>query len=649
MGRGADARCPHHEQEELARAIRSTPVPAPRKVVVIGLDGLEPTIIDQMLEAGELPSLARLRVSGGYSRVATTWPAQTPVAWSTFATGVNPGGHGIYDFLRRDPRTYAPDLGLNRYEHKSAFLPPKVVNLRRGVPLWDVLGKAGIPSTVVRCPCTYPADTLKGRLLAGMGVPDIRGGLGTATFYSTAAVAARESEQTVQLARGARSDERGETSAFSTYLIGPRNPKAKDDLHMPVTFTLDRAAKTVTVRSDGKPNALVLREGVWSDWLAVKFKAGLLQSTAGIVRFLLVRCEPELEIYASPVNFDPTAPLFPIAHPWEYSTELNKTLGTFYTTGMVEDHTGLSNERFSEEAYLAQCDDVMKERERMLHFELDRFREGFLFCLFDTPDRLQHMFWRFGEDSHPANREDAGRRKEMAGVIREHYRACDAVVARVLDRLDSDTLVIVLSDHGFSSFQRGVHLNAWLQQNGFLTLKQGIAAGEEAGEFFKHVDWGRTRAYALGIGSIYINTRGREGDGVVDQQEAMTLARDIAQRLTGLLDAERRVPAVRSVKTRSELYAGSYVEEAPDLVVGFAAGYRASWTTALGGIPVELFENNVKKWGGDHIIDPALVPGALFMNRPFDGSARLIDLAPTILDALGVPAPSVMEGRSLCA
>lgn len=617
-------------------------MPAPRKVVVIGLDGLEPTIIDSMLQAGELPSLARLRVSGGYSRVATTWPAQTPVAWSTFATGVNPGGHGIYDFLRRDPRTYTPDLGLNRYEQKSAFLPPKVVNLRRGKPFWDILSAAGIPSAVVRCPCTYPPETLKGRLLAGMGVPDIRGGLGTSTFYSTDAVAPRESEQVVRLeARGSRRE-------LTSHIIGPRNPKAKDDMRVPMTLQVDVAARTVTLRCDGRPNALVLEEGVWSEWLAVKFKAGLLQSVAGVLRFLLVRLEPEIELYASPVNFDPTAPMFPISHPWEYSTELAKTLGSYYTTGMVEDHTGLSNERFSEEAYLAQCDDVMRERERMLHFELDRLHEGFLFCLFDTPDRVQHMFWRFGEEQHPANREDAARRREMACVIRRHYRDCDAVVGRVLDRLGEDAFVIALSDHGFNSFQRGVHLNAWLLQNGYLALKSGVHPGEEAGEFFKQVDWARTKAYALGIGSVYLNVRGRESSGIVDPAESETLARELGDHLTTLVDAERAASAVTSVRTRREVYSGPYADEAPDLVVGFAAGYRASWTTALGGVPAELFENNVKKWGGDHIIDPTLVPGVLFMNRPFDGTqARLVDLAPTILTALGATPPNVMEGRNL--
>jgi predicted AlkP superfamily phosphohydrolase/phosphomutase len=555
---------------------------------------------------------------------------------------VNPGGHGIYDFLRRDPRTYSPDLGLNRYEQKSAFLPPKVVNLRRGRTIWDVLSGAGIPSAVVRCPCTYPPDTLKGRLLAGMGVPDIRGGLGTATFYTTdGAVAPRESEQVVRLERTG--------NECSTHLIGPRNPKSKDDLRSAITFTVDSPARRVTLRGDGtRPGSLVLEEGKWSEWLSVKFKAGLLQSTAGVVRFLLVRMEPHLEIYASPVNYDPTAPLFPISHPWEYSTELSKTLGTYYTTGMVEDHTGLSNERFAEEAYLAQCDDVMRERERMLHFELDRFREGFLYCLFDTPDRVQHMFWRFGERGHPANREPEARRQELSQVIRAHYRACDAVVGRVLDRLGSDVVLIVLSDHGFNSFQRGVHINAWLQQNGYLTLKPGISPGHEAGEFFKHVDWGRTKAYALGIGSIYLNVRGREGEGVVDVAQRETLAQEIAGRLTNLTDPARNVQAVRSVATSRQIYSGAYVDEAPDLVVGFAAGYRASWTTALGGIPGELFEDNVKKWGGDHIIDPSLVPGVLFMNRQFNGaSARLIDLAPTILATFGVDRPGTMEGVSL--
>lgn len=612
------------------------------KVIVIGLDGLEPKIVEPMLANGELPNLAKLRERGGYSRCRTTFPAQTPVAWSTFATGVNPGGHGIFDFLRRDPKTYLPDLALNRYEQKSAFVPPKAVNLRGGTPVWSLLSKAGIRSTVIRCPCTYPPDDFKGKMLSGMGVPDLRGGLGTATFYSTAdGVAPRESESAVQIALDGKGSAR-------TQLIGPRNPKnPREDLRIDLTLEVDRAARRVVVKSDGQPKALEVREGEWSDWLRVKFKMGLLQSVSGMVRFLLVRTEPVLELYASPVNFDPAQPMFPISHPWEYAAELQREIGTFYTTGMVEDHTGLSNLRFDEPHYLDQCAQVLDERARMMRYELDRLTEGFFFCLFDTPDRLQHMFWRFREPGHPANAEGEAM-GPWSRAIEDHYRECDAIVGEAMRYADDRTLFITLSDHGFNSFQRGVHLNTWLHDNGVLALKNGAKPHEELGDFFRQVDWSRTKAYALGIGGMYLNVAGREAQGIVAPGDADALSRDIARGLTGLRDEARGCVAVRGVSRRDEIYRGAFAADSPDLVVNFNGGYRASWSTALGGMPHGHFEDNVKRWGGDHIIDPALVPGVLFMSQSFRGeSASLLDLAPTILAALGVPRGEAMEGDSL--
>jgi predicted AlkP superfamily phosphohydrolase/phosphomutase len=620
------------------------------KVIVIGLDGLEPSIVEGMMQTGELRNLARLRDQGGYSRIATTTPAQTPVAWSTFATGVNPGGHGIFDFLRRDLKTYLPELGLNRYEQKSAFLPPDVVNLRRGTPVWEVLTAEGIPSTVIRCPCSYPPDTIKGRMLSGMGVPDIRGGLGTATFYTTdAGCIPRESEQVVQLT--------GSGGRFRTTIIGPRNPRQRSDVTCEITFDVEADEGTGRIRSDGSPNVLELRVGAWSDWLRVRFRTGLLSTTAGMVRFLLVRTSPHVELYASPVNFDPVSPAYPISHPREYASELSRTLGSFFTTGMVEDHTGLSNGRFGEEAFIAQCGIALREREEMLMYELDRVSEGLVFCLFDTPDRVQHMFWRFRESDHPANSPgaatdpDAGTspaRDDFARVIEDHYAECDAIVGRALAAVDDRTLCVVLSDHGFTSFQRGVHLNSWLCENGFLVLKKGVAPGEDAGEFFTQVDWGRSSAYALGLGSVYLNVEGREAEGIVPARDIDQVSGAIARGLTGLVDQERGEVAIRGARTRRELYSGACVDESPDLVVEFNAGYRVSWTTALGGIPDGLVEDNTRKWGGDHIVDPALVPGILFMNRPFHGDgARLLDMAPTMLSALGVATPTSMEGVSL--
>ena len=613
-----------------------------KKVVVIGLDGLEPKLVERWLAAGALPNLARLESLGGRSTVATTSPAQTPVAWSTFATGLNPGGHGIFDFIRRDPKTYLPDLALNRYEQKSAWLPPKAVNSRGGTPVWDRLAAAGIASTILRCPCTYPAALDKGRLLAGMGVPDLRGGLGTPTFYtSDPEVKPRESENVVTL--------NSETNPIASHIIGPRNPKDRSPLRIEITIKVNRDANELTVQSGsaGHPGELVVKLGEWSDWIRLKFKVGMLQSVRGMIRFHLIRLDGQIELYASPINFDPEMPLFSISAPKHYADDLTRSIGLFHTTGMVEDHTGLNNERISELAFLDQCDEVWNEREAMMLHELKTFEGGLFYCLYDTPDRVQHMFWRFNEPDHPAN---VGRRFDpaMAGVIERTYKRADEIVGLAMDHVDGETLLIVLSDHGFNTFRRGFHVNTWLHDQGYLVLKGDSKPGEAALNYPSCIDWTKTRAYALGLGGIYLNLQGREAQGIVKPSEAEALAREIAGSLTGLVDAETGEVAVRAVKTREELYHGAFAHESPDLVVHLAAGYRISWDSSLGGVPEGHFEYNRKKWGGDHIIDPALVPGILVMNQAFQmQGARLLDLAPTILEALGVEKGLEMEGRSL--
>jgi predicted AlkP superfamily phosphohydrolase/phosphomutase len=612
-------------------------------VIVIGLDGLEPTIVEALLARGELPHVARLApTSGGLARVATTDPAQTPVAWSTFATGVNPGGHGIFDFLRRDPRNYRPDNGLNRYEQRNPLLPPRAVNLRRGVTVWDWLTEAGFSSVILRCPCSYPPGRVRGSLLSGMGVPDLRGGFGTATFYTTdARVTPRESERVVTL----QEDGRG---TVKTYLIGPRHPRTRVDVRLEITLGVEREHDRVLVRSSGVPNELELRQGQWSGWLKVRFKVGPLQSVAGIVRFLLVRLEPDLELYASPINFDPDAPLFPISSPPDHARHLAAELGTYYTAGMVEDLDGLSNERFGEAEFLAQCEDAWRERTAMMVHELGRFKSGLFYCLFDTPDRVQHMLWRFREPGHPANK-GAAPDPAYRHAIEDHYRRADAVVGRALEFVDDRTLLIVLSDHGFGSFQRGFHLNAWLHEQGLLALRAGHEPGSGSDELLQGIDWERTRAYGLGLAGLYLNMRGREGQGTVRPEEADSLKRDIVRGLRGLVDPRRGTVGVRDALTREEAYRGPLVGEAPDVIVRCAAGYRISWSSSLGAVAAGgTFEDNTRKWSGDHIMDPALVPGVLLMNRPFRGDgARLSDLAPTILAALGAPAVVTMEGSTL--
>jgi len=609
------------------------------RVIVVGLDGLDPALAEAMMAAEELPHLSSLARDGGYGRVATTWPAQTPVAWSTFAVGANPGAHGIFDFLKRDPTTYLPQNGLYRHEQKSRFLPPRAVNLRGGKPVWEHLADAGVPSTILRHPCTYPPAPFKGRLLAGIGVPDLRGGFGSATFFtSEPGVVAGEGENVVRV----EPDQDGFAEVF---LPGPLLVQG-GELALGLELRVDGGAGSAEVHCPTGAFTVPLTKGQWSPWVHVRFKHGLLQTVRGLVRFHLVDTEP-LGLYVSPVHFDPEAPVFPISHPWDYCSELRGTLGPFATLGLAEEHNGLTNGRLDESAYLAQCLDILHERRAMMRFELARHDRGLFFCLFATPDRIQHMFWRFREPGHPGNR-GVPPSPEMARVIGDYYRKCDDVVGEALECADSRTLVMVVSDHGFTSFRREVHLNAWLHRNGYLALKPGLDPVAGAGDLLKGVDWTRTRAYALGLGGLYLNLKGREAEGIVDESGAPALKAEISAGLCGLQDPAGGEPVVRSVAARESVYTGPFVQDAPDLLVGYAPGYRVASTTAMGGVGGELVSDNLRPWSGDHVVDPAAVPGVLFMNTPFRvAGAHLQDLAPTILAALGVPAGLGMEGRSL--
>jgi predicted AlkP superfamily phosphohydrolase/phosphomutase len=318
---------------------------------------------------------------------------------------------------------------------------------------------------------------------------------------------------------------------------------------------------------------------------------------------------------------------------------------------MAEDHNGLNNGRLDEAAYLQHCELVLSERERAMRFELDRFSEGLFFMLFDTPDRVQHMLWRFRDREHPGFDPDLS--PELATLIERHYQRCDALLSAVLDKVDENTLLVVLSDHGFGTFRRSFDTNTWLLQNGLLALNSRREAGENAGEGFSQVDWSKTSAYAVGLGGIYLNLKGRESRGILEEgTEAERVRRAIQSGLADFPDAHSERTAIRSVSRREELYSGPFVENSPDLLVNFNRGFRVSWQSALGGFSHSLLEDNMRRWSGDHIVDPESVPGILFMNRkPRSSSdevqARIIDLSPTILNYLGVAVPESMDGTPL--
>ena len=622
-----------------------------KKVIVIGLDGLEPAIVESMLERGELPNLARIRQMGSYSRLGTTYPAQTPVAWSSFATGTNPGGHGIFDFISRDPATYLPDAALSRFERpKNLFSPSQVVNQRKGVAFWQTLSQAGIPSVVLRCPCTFPPDDLGGRMLAGVGVPDLRGSQNKGTFYTQdKSVQAGESEQVVILEPG---------DDLKTFVIGPRNTKQSPpaDATCPIRVQVREGADALAIENGGTPARVEVKEKSWSEWIRFKFKLSMLQSLTGIARIYVKQIEPYVEFYVSAINFDPAAPLFPVSSPAAYAKDLADQIGLFSTLGMAEDHNGLNNGRLDEAAFLAHCDLVLEERERMMRFELDRFKEGFFFLLYDTPDRVQHMVWRFRDREHPGYVGDLAR--DFSMLVEQHYARCDKLLAAVLDKVDEGTLLIVLSDHGFNTFRRSFDTNTWLWQNQLLTLRNGSRPSAEMREGLTEVDWSRSYAYATGLGGIYLNMKGREREGILEEgSEAERVRSAIQAGMPQAVDSEKNRPAIRSVLRRQELYSGPHATKAPDLLVNFFPGYRVSWQSAVGGFANSLIEDNLRKWSGDHIVDPDAVPGILFMNRVLNPARaippnswpipNIIDLAPTILNYLEVALPQTLEGKPL--
>jgi predicted AlkP superfamily phosphohydrolase/phosphomutase len=147
---------------------------------------------------------------------------------------------------------------------------------------------------------------------------------------------------------------------------------------------------------------------------------------------------------------------------------------------------------------------------------------------------------------------------------------------------------------------------------------------------------------------LYLNLQGREEQGIVTRREAEHLRTELRERLTNLLDDADSQIGIQAVYESNRIYHGPYLDAAPDLVVGYAPGYRASWSAAVGKVTAAVFENNNKCWSGDHCVDPSAVPGVLFTNRRCDApNPGLEDMAPTILRLFGIDAPAWMEGRAL--
>ena len=617
-----------------------------KKVVVVGLDGLDPELTDAFMQQGRLPHLARLASQGSYTRLRTTLPPESPVAWSSFSTGCNPGRHQVFDFLTPNRKSYLPELSASRIDPPRRTLSigpyqiplgkPRIQFERRSQSFWKILGDYGIYSTILRVPITFPPERFHGLQLSAMSVPDLKGSQGTFSYYTSDPI--EQSEVT----GGQVIDVKVENGVVQTYISGPENALRRDaaEMRLPFCVRLGDAGRDASIELDGQCYALPLR--AFSPWIPVRFRAGLGVRVQGICRFYLKAVAPHFQLYMTPINIDPGKPALPISYPFPFSMYLAKTQGPFTTLGLAEDTWALNERVLDEDAFIQQAYLIHDEREAMFFDALDKTRRGLLACVFDITDRMQHMFWRYLEADHPANIGKEADKHRYA--IRDLYARMDDLVGRVMERVDDDTLLVVMSDHGCKSFQRGVNLNSWLHQNGYLTLKSEPTGAE----WFHGVDWSQTKAYAVGLGGIYLNLEGRESQGIVKPSEAQAVKQGIREGLTRLYDEARAAHAIKAVYDTQEMYDGPYVEDAPDLIVGAHVGYRVSWTCATGAVAADIFEDNVKSWSGDHCINPDDIPGVLFTSRPIEeDNPSIMDVGPTILDLFGVPAPAYCDGHSL--
>ncbi len=591
-----------------------------KKVILIGIDALDPRIMEKLMGEGKLPNFKRLAEMGSYSRLETTIPPETPVAWSAAATGSNPGKYGIFDFIRRDPTTYFLHLSLTN-ERKTPF-GTKYESAMKGLPFWRITSEHGIGTVVIRWPVTFPPEKIKGRMLSGLGVVDIRGFLNSYSFYTTKDIEGGEVGRVVKV--------KEENGTIKTNLFGPMVRKGGEVVDSTSPMKIRLYEDHVLIEVSGSEYEVKVNE--WSDWIRVKFRVDFLTEVYGIFKVYLLSLSP-FEMYVTSIQIDPENPIVDITYPREYGKELVKEIGLFYTLGMPEDTKAVTEERLGRSTFFQQVKEIERERERMFWHEFERFKDGVFAFAFDSNDRLQHIFWEEGE---------------IPEEVEWYYRGKDALLGKVLDRIGNDTYLMIFSDHGFTSFERAVNINTWLVKNGYMSLTKNLSeiTEDDPGSLFKYVDWERTKAYSLGFTSIYLNLKGREGKGIVEEKER--LVEEIMEKLKRLTDPKTGRRVIGNLYKGGEVYEGEYAKEAPDIIIGFNPGYRMSWQSAMGGVTPWIIKDNEEEWKGDHLIDRNHVPGVLFTNFKIrKQNPSIMDIAPTVLSLLGLEIPKSMDGESL--
>ncbi|MBD3235998.1 MAG: hypothetical protein GF330_04795 [Candidatus Eisenbacteria bacterium] len=660
------------------------------RVIILGIDGVDYRLLRDWMDEGLLPNSARLRDSGTFLPLTTSMPPQSPVAWSNFITGMNSGGHGIFDFIHRDPRSYLPFSSMSEVkppeEHVSILgikFPNRIAlpfsdyilplsggetkNLRQGTAFWRILGQNDVPCVIHRVPVNFPPVGDGATTLSGMGTPDIQGTNGTYAYYTNDPPPDWESATggkifLVDLIDGVvRGKLYGPPNDFIDYekiekRTGRRVSYQEQKASIPFTAYVDEEHGVAKVEIDGQQ--IFLREGRFSPWIEVSFS---LLPTPGFIRwawhdlvsvpascrFYLKSAGPDFGLYVTPLQISPLNPALPISTPPEYATELAAEIGPYYTQGMPEDTKALEKAVFDNADFMKQARIIIDEEAAMAEYELNRFERGVLFLYFSSIDQIGHVMWRTmaGEEDHPAY---AGAPDDpFKDVYPELYQELDQIVGLAMEHVDERTCLIVMSDHGFSTWQRAFDLNRWLYENGYLAVRPGTDPSSV--EYLVGVDWANTRLYGIGINGLYVNQLGRERNGIVPPgPEKQRLLREVGEKLQAIVDPVTGKHPVLHLFLNEEIYSGPYAADGPDAQVGYNYGYRASDETAVGEITGAVLSNNTRRWSGDHCQDYRMVPGILLSNRaPRGREPALTDMAPTILTLFGIEPPEEMSGEPI--
>ncbi|MCP5049636.1 MAG: nucleotide pyrophosphatase [bacterium] len=625
-----------------------------KRVVIVGFDGMDYTLMKKFIAEGRpLPNFEKLAKDGTFAPLLSTEPPISPVAWSTFSTGVNPGKHNIFDFLATDRRTYMPKMAgsdiippkrvLNIGKYTIPISKPKIEWKRKSQSFWKIIGSKGIFSTVLRVPFTFPPERFSGVILAGLGTPDLRGTQGSFSFYSDSGKGDYDISDGVF-----ETLEKVSENNYKGFIKGPVNPFLRSHPVMKIPFTLEVNRETKSAKMTIGKETYTFKLGVMSQWIPLKFKAGLVK-IAGLVQGVLedVTEGKPLRLYLSPINIDPEDPSMPVSHPKIFSVYLAKLMGSFSTLGMGEDTWALNERVLSEEAFIQQVYQLQDEKEKIFFDTFKKYKSGLLIQIFESTDRMQHMFWRYLKDSgSPADK--LSDNPEVTDAIYKMYLRMDEFMGRLTPQIKKDDLLMVVSDHGFNSFNREFHLNTWLHKEGYLVLKDGKTT---SGKWYADVDWSKSRAYGQGLNGLYLNLKGREKHGIVKPgKEEEALKEEIKQKLLKVVDEEKGEKAIKLAFKREERYRGPYTRNAPDIVIGYTVGYRVSWESAVNYVGENVFTDNLRLWSGDHAFTREDVPGILFSNQDIQQKdPSLADISPTILKAFGIKPPSFIDGRDLVA